>query len=191
MYSGARFKRSELRVLTLATTVILFLICAQSVGIAAKAQSSGNSSISGTVHCKSSCSTVGLSDGAPVNVAGKVQAYMTMALDPTTCNNRPDLPTTPGQTTFDASAQGHYSIQNLLPGIYDLYASADGFQLTLVRSAIILCSGQSITQDAYILPIGAVPEFPSTLSVLVVLVFALGAVSLFSKRSRRAFAYND
>jgi len=128
----------------------------------------------------------GLSNGAAVNVAGQVRVFMIMVLDPATCAQRPDLPWVQNQpneqTTFDSSAQGHY----------DVYASANGFQLTLITpNHITLCSGQSVTQDGYLLPTGAVPEFPSTLGTVVVIVFALVAVSLFTKRSRRAFAHID
>jgi hypothetical protein len=138
----------------------------------------------------------GLSNGAAVNVAGQVRVFMIMVLDPATCAQRPDLPWVQNQpneqTTFDSSAQGHYTLQNLLAAIYDVYASANGFQLTLITpNHITLCSGQSVTQDGYLLPTGAVPEFPSTLGTVVVIVFALVAVSLFTKRSRRAFAHID
>jgi len=146
------------------------------------AQPPGNATISGTVRCGSSCSSVGLSNGDPVQSAGKVIAHMTMALDPYTGAQRPDLPTTDGQTTFDASAHGQYMIQGLNPGIYDLYASADGYQLTLVVSQITVQAGQNLHYDAYLNPIGATPEFPSATTLLIVVMLAFVAISLATKR---------
>jgi len=181
-----------LRASSLGFITAIFLISIQGLSVVT-GQTTGNSSISGTIYCQTGCSAVGLSAGAPVNVAGKVQAVMIMALDPTNCAQRPDWPWTNGQpneqTTFDSSAQGHYTLQNLLPGIYDVYASADGFQLTLITpNHITLCSGQSISQDGYLLPIGVTPEFPSATTLLIVVVLALVAVSLITKRRTKKFS---
>lgn len=110
------------------------------------------STIQGTVRCGTGCNTFGLSDGSPINVAGKIDAVMTMALDPNTGAARPDLPLTNSHTTFDASANGQYVLQGLLPGIYDLYASANGYQMTLVQSAITIHLGQTFHYDAYLMP---------------------------------------
>jgi protocatechuate 3,4-dioxygenase beta subunit len=77
---------------------------------------------------------------------------MTMALDPSTGAQRPDLPTTNGQATFDASANGQYQIQGLLPGIYDLYVYADGYQTILGQHGVTVLTGVSLHFDFYVTP---------------------------------------
>ena len=142
----------ELRARSTALAVMVVLVLAQSVSATIRGQSAGPPTISGTVRCGGGCDTVGLQYGGPIQSAGSVLAHMTMALDPYTGGQRPDLPTTDGQATFGASDNGHYLIQGLQPGIYDLYARADGYQLTLVSQGITVQSGQSLYFDAYLTP---------------------------------------
>ena len=56
---------------------------------------------------------------------------MTTRLDPYTGQARPDLPTVDAVGYFNATAQGHYEVEGLAPGVYDLYASAAGYPQTL------------------------------------------------------------
>ena len=135
-----------------AACVSLVLICGLSWTAIVNGQSNEYSTITGTVRCGGVCDTVGLSYGSPINAAGRIVAHMTMALDPYTGSTRPDLPTTDAQTSFDASAHGHYELQGLLPGIYDLYAFASGYQTVLVASGVTVHPGQSLSFDAYMTP---------------------------------------
>lgn len=130
--------------------VLMILICFHSLNAVVNGQSTAT--ISGTVRCGGGCSAFGLAYGDPVNVAGKVVAVMTMALDPYTGAARPDLPVTNAKTSFDASASGQYVLQGLLPGVFDLYASANGFQLALVQSGITVHGGEILHFDAYLIP---------------------------------------
>jgi hypothetical protein len=90
--------------------------------------------------------------GQPVQEAGKVTAEMTTRLDPYTGLQRPDLPTINAVGYFNATAQGHYEVEGLAPGIYDLYASAAGYPQTLCSSGVTVLRGQSLHFDCYLQP---------------------------------------
>jgi hypothetical protein len=80
---------------------------------------------------------------------------MTMRLDPYTGEQRPDLPTVDAVSYFNATAQGHFELEGLAPGIYDIYASAAGYPKTLIETGITVLKGQSLHFDGYLQP-GAV-----------------------------------
>jgi hypothetical protein len=88
----------------------------------------------------------------PIAEAGRVWAHMTMRLDPYTGANRPDLPTIDGQGYVNATANGHYEVEGLAPGVYDLYAEAAGYPQTLCESGITVLRGQSLHFDCYLQP---------------------------------------
>jgi hypothetical protein len=90
--------------------------------------------------------------GLPIQEAGKVWAKMTTRLDPYTGQQRPDLPTVDAVGYFNATADGHYEVEGMAPGVYDLYASAAGFPQTLVQSGFTVLKGQSLHFDAYLQP---------------------------------------
>jgi hypothetical protein len=90
--------------------------------------------------------------GQPIGEAGRVYAEMTMRLDPYTGQQRPDLPTVDAVGYFNATANGHFEVEGLAPGIYDLYASAAGFPQTLVQSGFTVLKGQSLHFDVYLQP---------------------------------------
>jgi hypothetical protein len=90
--------------------------------------------------------------GNPVQEAGKVTAEMTMRLDPYTGLQRPDLPTINAVGYFNATATGHYEVEGLAPGIYDLYASAAGYPQTLCMTGFTVLRGQSLHFDCYLQP---------------------------------------
>ena len=90
--------------------------------------------------------------GLPIQEAGRVLAKMTMRLDPYTGQQRPDLPTIDAVGYFNATAFGHYEVEGMAPGIYDLYASAAGYPQTLVQSGFTVLKGQSLHFDAYLQP---------------------------------------
>ena len=91
----------------------------------------------------------------PLGEAGRVYAKMTTRLDPYTGQGRSDLPLVDGVGYFNATAQGHYEVEGLAPGVYDLYASAAGYPQTLFVSGVTVLKGQSLHLDGYIQP-GAV-----------------------------------
>jgi len=53
---------------------------------------------------------------------------------------------------FNASAKGHFEVEGVAPGIYDLYASAAGLPERLVAHDIRLLRGQSLSIDLYLEP---------------------------------------
>ena len=85
----------------------------------------------------------------PIQVPGRV-VVTGVATDPAT-----------GQSTgrpveawgfFNASASGHYEVEGLAPGIYEVYVSAAGFPETLVANNLALREGQSAEADFHITP---------------------------------------
>ena len=88
----------------------------------------------------------------PIAEAGKVWAHMTTRLDPYTGAQRPDLPTVDAQAYVNATDHGHYEVEGLAPGIYDLYVSAAGYPQTLCASGITVLKGQSLHFDCYLQP---------------------------------------
>lgn len=175
--------------------------------------------ISGTVICGAGCDTVGLSFGQPINVAGKVYAQMSEQLDPYTGFAVTMCPSSPpgqsswmsgcvnGQTSFGASANGHYELQGLQPGIYTLYASAQGFPVIVFASGVTVNPGQSLTIDAFVCtssgfvngncsqtPSNPTPEFPSGTSVIVAIgiILALSIITRHKKKSCKIdFSHHD
>jgi hypothetical protein len=105
---------------------------------------------------------------------------MIAALDPYTGQPIMGGPLTNAQTSIDFS--GHYKLQRLTPGLYDLYASASGFKTVMFASGVTAKSGQSLTYDGNVC---AVPEFFSPTVMLIISVFAVAAISLVTKRPRR------
>ena len=90
--------------------------------------------------------------GLPIKEAGQVLAKMTTRLDPYTGAQRSDLPTVDAQAFVNATATGHYEVEGLAPGIYDLYASAAGYPQTLCATGITVLKGQSLHLDCYLQP---------------------------------------
>jgi len=88
----------------------------------------------------------------PIAEAGKVWAHMTMRIDPYTGQNRPDLATIDGQAYVNATANGHYELEGLAPGVYDVYAEAAGYPQVLCESGITVLKGQSLHFDCYLQP---------------------------------------
>jgi len=88
----------------------------------------------------------------PIQEAGRVYAKMTVRLDPYTGEKRLDLPNVDGIAYFNATAQGHYELEGLAPGTYDLYASAAGYPETLIMSGANVLRGQSLHFDGSLQP---------------------------------------
>jgi len=90
--------------------------------------------------------------GQPIGEAGRVWAKMQTRLDPYTGEQRPDLPTVDAQGYFNATANGHYEVEGLAPGVYDIYAEAAGFPQQLVVPSVTILRGQSLHFDCYLQP---------------------------------------
>ncbi len=90
--------------------------------------------------------------GQPIGEAGKVWAKMTTRIDPYTGTNRPDLPTVDAQAYVNATANGHFEVEGLAPGVYDLYVQAAGYPQLICASGITVLRGQSLHFDCYLQP---------------------------------------
>ncbi len=90
--------------------------------------------------------------GQPIQEAGRVWAKMSMRIDPYTGQQRPDLPTIDAIGYLNATANGHYEVEGLAPGVYDIYAEAAGYPQTLCTSGITVLKGQSLHFDCYLQP---------------------------------------
>jgi hypothetical protein len=90
--------------------------------------------------------------GQPIGEAGRVWAKMSMRIDPYTGQQRPDLPTIDAIGYFNATANGHYEVEGLAPGVYDIYAEAAGYPQSLCTSSVTVLKGQSLHFDCYLQP---------------------------------------
>ena len=111
--------------------------------------------------------------GQPMMEAGMVTAVMTTKLDPytgaqlsgpltnavgyfnsTTCATGTGNPgTTPCSVgTGSLGSDGHYEVEGVAPGIYNLYASAAGYPTALIASNVQVLKGQSLHFDGYLNP---------------------------------------
>jgi hypothetical protein len=88
----------------------------------------------------------------PLAEAGKVYAKMTTRIDPYTGQSRPDLPLVDAVGYFNATAHGHYEVEGIAPGVYDLYSSAMGYPQTLCNTGVSILKGQSLHFDCYLQP---------------------------------------
>ncbi len=88
----------------------------------------------------------------PIAEAGMVWANMSMRIDPYTGQDRPDLPTINAQAYVNATANGHYELEGLAPGVYDIYASAAGYPQSLCETGVTVLKGQSLHFDCYLQP---------------------------------------
>ena len=99
--------------------------------------------------------------GKPVELAGKVWAQMTTKFDPYTGKSVVDCtkaskPTLVGCADavgyFNETADGHYEVEGVAPGIYNLYAEAAGYPLALIATNVQVLKGQSLHFDGYLNP---------------------------------------
>jgi hypothetical protein len=104
--------------------------------------------------------------GKPMQEAGMVTAVMTTKLDPYTNQPMPNGPLTNAIGYFNGTTNGcldlgecstegsggHYEVEGVAPGIYDLYASAAGYPRTLIASGVTVLKGQSLHFDGYLNP---------------------------------------
>lgn len=95
--------------------------------------------------------------GSPLRLPGMVRA-VGVACNPETgeLTSRP----VEARGYFNASANGHFEVEGIAPGVYDVYASAAGFPEQLVARDVKLWRGQSLQLDIYLTP---GPELRGTL----------------------------
>ena len=99
--------------------------------------------------------------GQPMMEAGEVTAVMTTKLDPYT-GAQLSGPLTNAVGYFNGTAgsiatpglgsDGHYEVEGVAPGIYNLYASAAGYPTALIASNVQILKGQSLHFDGYLNP---------------------------------------
>ncbi len=85
--------------------------------------------------------------GKPIQVAGRVRA-VGIADDPNTGESTKRSVEARGY--FNASAQGHFEIEGVAPGTYDVYASAAGFPEQRIASSINIRRGKSLEINCYL-----------------------------------------
>jgi hypothetical protein len=85
--------------------------------------------------------------GQPINLPGMVRA-VGIANDPLT--NEPTSQTVEARGYFNATAQGHYEIEGVAPGVYDVYASGAGLPEQKIASNVRVIQGQSLKFDGYL-----------------------------------------
>ncbi len=85
--------------------------------------------------------------GLPLSLPGKVRA-VGVASDPATGESTGRSVEARGY--FNATAHGHFEIEGVAPGIYDLYASAAGFPEQKVAENVRILRGQSFRLDPYL-----------------------------------------
>jgi hypothetical protein len=86
--------------------------------------------------------------GSPLNLPGRVRA-IGVASDPLTGESTGRGVEARGY--FNATSEGHFEVEGVAPGIYDIYASAAGYPERKVAEGIQLLPGQSFRLDAYLL----------------------------------------
>ena len=89
--------------------------------------------------------------GNPMLEAGMVTAVMKTKLDPYTGATLTG-PLVNAVGYFNATDNGHYEVEGVAPGIYDLYASAAGYPQALIASNVQVLKGQSLHFDGYLNP---------------------------------------
>ncbi len=85
--------------------------------------------------------------GLPLQLPGRVRA-VGVATHPVTGESTGRSVEARGY--FNATAQGHFEIEGVAPGFYDIYASAAGFPEQKIAEKVGVKRGQSLTLDAYL-----------------------------------------
>jgi len=87
--------------------------------------------------------------GTPIDAPGRVRA-VGVADDPYTgkSTGRP----VEARGYFDLKWKGHYEIEGVAPGVYDIYASAAGYPEMKIASNVKILKGQSYHIDGYLVP---------------------------------------
>jgi len=87
--------------------------------------------------------------GQPIELPGRVRA-VGIADDPYTgkTTGRP----VEARGYYDAAWKGHYEVEGVAPGVYDIYASAAGYPEIKIASDVKILKGQSYHIDGYLIP---------------------------------------
>src|SRR5208283_1368149 len=85
--------------------------------------------------------------GLPLDLPGRVRA-VGVAIDP--ISDEVTGRAVEARGYFNATSQGHFEIEGVAPGIYDLYASAAGYPEQKVAENVKLMRGQSLQMDLYL-----------------------------------------
>jgi len=87
--------------------------------------------------------------GLPITLPGRVRA-VGIATNPYTgeSTGRP----VEARAYFNGTASGHYELEGLAPGIYDIYAAAAGYPEQKIATNISILTGQSLNIDGYLQP---------------------------------------
>lgn len=85
--------------------------------------------------------------GSPINLPGIVRA-LGVATDPLT--NQPTGRAVETRGYFNATANGHYELEGVAPGIYDIYASAAGMPEQRIAHGVQVTRGQSLQLSGYL-----------------------------------------
>jgi hypothetical protein len=88
----------------------------------------------------------------PMKEAGKVWAKMTTKIDPYTGKTMTGGYLTDAVGYFNATANGHYEVEGVAPGIYDIYASAGGYPQQVIATGVTILKGQSLNLNGYLNP---------------------------------------
>ena len=87
--------------------------------------------------------------GSPVKLPGMVRA-VGLAFNPKTGELTDQIVEARGY--FNASANGHFEVEGVAPGVYDVYASAAGYPERLIAREVKVRKGQSLRLDIYLNP---------------------------------------
>ena len=87
--------------------------------------------------------------GMPLRLPGRVR-FGGVAVDP--ANGRILNRTVEARGYLNASSKGHYEVEGIAPGIYDVFVSAAGFPEQKHATKIMLARGQSFSLDLYLKP---------------------------------------
>lgn len=88
----------------------------------------------------------------PMSEAGKVWLHMTSKLDSSTGNELTGYPLVDAVGYFNARAKGHYEVEGVAAGVYDVYASAGGYPNQLIATGMRVLKGQSLLLNGYLNP---------------------------------------
>jgi hypothetical protein len=85
--------------------------------------------------------------GQQIHLPGMVEAIGT-ANDPTT--NQPTGRPVEARGYLNATASGHFEVEGVAPGVYNIYASAAGLPLQQIATAVVVSRGQSLVINGYL-----------------------------------------
>ena len=85
--------------------------------------------------------------GLPLNLPGRVR-MIGIAADPVTGISTGR--TAEARGYFNATSEGHFEVEGVAPGVYDVYASAAGFPEQNIASDVRVLRGQSLELEGYL-----------------------------------------